>query len=164
MRSLGGARQCRTRANWAPALYIGSMPKEPRADVIMFDKAIEQQRTREVVRGFALSLADLGFVPYSRAGCVRMYGSTTARVWLQKFSGMPKFRVVMSFQAAGDKRRITECGDRFTYRGSPAGRKFDFNIRWGDDASDRCLREIRAFVEVVAMPWFEKQAAPPFDR
>jgi hypothetical protein len=83
----------------------------------------------------------------------------TARVWLQKFRNRAAFRVAMSFRAEPDGAWVTEFADRFTYRDSPTGRRFDFSVRWGDDAAERCLNEIRDFVRLVAVPWFEQQAA-----
>jgi hypothetical protein len=65
----------------------------------------------------------------------------------------------MSFTPHGSENSTVEFADKWTYRDSPAGRKFDFSIRWEDDAAERCLQEIRDFVVVVAVPWFESQAA-----
>ena len=125
----------------------------------MLDKAVEKYRTQLVKRKFAATLTDLGFEKKGGASCVRVVDGNTWHVWLQKFSRLPAFRVAMTFTPQVSEKRIIEFGDKWTYKDSPAGRKFDFSIRWGDDAAERCLREIRDFVQLVAVPWFESQAA-----
>jgi hypothetical protein len=125
----------------------------------MLDKGEEQRRSRTVIRGFAAMLVDLGFVKDVGGSCIRLLGTATCKVWLQKFRKQPAFRVAMSFKASDASESVTEFGDRWTYRDSPAGRQFNFSIRWGDDAAERCLQEIHDFVETVAIPWFEAQAA-----
>ena len=125
----------------------------------MLDAAEEQRRSRAVTRRLASTLTNLGFASGAGAGCVRPLGGGTCKVWLQKFRHQPAFRVAMSFAAPGRARPAVEFSDRWTYRDSPAGRRFDFDLRGGEDAAERCLREIRAFVEIVALPWFEAQAA-----
>jgi hypothetical protein len=124
----------------------------------MLDKAVEQSRARTVTRKFPSILTDLGFEKKPRAGCVRVVDGNIWHVWLQKFRHLPAFRVAMSFTPQGSKKSAVEFSDKWTYRDSPAGRKFDFGIHWGDDAAERCLQEIRDFVVVVAVPWFESQA------
>jgi hypothetical protein len=124
----------------------------------MLDKAVERQRSRAVAGRLSAALADLGFSKDAGASCVRQLRGATCRVGLQKFRHQPAFRVVMSFAAPGQARPVVEFSDRWTYRDSPAGRRFDFGIRWGEDAAERCLREIREFVELVALPWFEARA------
>ena len=66
----------------------------------------------------------------------------------------------MSFEPSGSvgKDRVVTFSDAYTYKDSPSGRKYDFGIRWGDDAVERCVAEIRDFVENVAIPWFDDQA------
>ncbi len=125
----------------------------------MLDKAVERFRAKTVTRKFPAMMAELGFEKQPGAGCVRVVDGNRWHVWLQKFSRQPAFRVAMSFTAQGSETSTVEFADRWTCRDSPAGRRFDFNIRWDVDAAERCLREIRSFVEVVAIPWFESQAA-----
>jgi len=125
----------------------------------MLDKAIEQSRAKLVTQRFSAMLTDLGFEKKSGASCMRVVDGHTWHVWLQKFRHQPAFRIAMSFKPADGERWITEFADPWTYRGNPSGRQFDFSIRWGDDAPDRCLREIREFVEMIALPWFAKQSA-----
>jgi hypothetical protein len=124
----------------------------------MLDKAVEQSRAKTVSRKFPALLADLGFEKQPGASCVRVTDGNTWHVWLQKFRHQPAFRVGMSFTPLGSEKSI-EFSDKWTFRDSPAGRQFDFNIRWEDDAAERCSQEICDFVVVVAMPWFESQAA-----
>jgi hypothetical protein len=125
----------------------------------MLDKAAEQSHAKAVTGKFPAMLADLGFEKKAGASCVRVVDGDTWHVWLQKFRRQPAFRVAMSFTPRGSEKSAVEFADKWTCGDSPAGRKFDFNIRWGDDAAERCLQEIRDFVEVVAVPWFEAQAA-----
>jgi len=110
------------------------------------------------MRRLAETLAPLGFSKDVGASCRRSTGHAVCRVWLQKFRHQPAFRVAMSFKPSPEAAWVTEFADRWTYRDSPAGRQFDFGIRFGDDAADRCLSEIQDFVETVALPWFEAQA------
>ncbi len=125
----------------------------------MLDKALEQSRARSVIRRFPAAIADLGFKKHRGAGCVCVVDGNTWDVWLQKFRHQPAFRVAMSFTPHGSEKALVEFADIWTFRDSPAGRQFNFSIRWGDDAAERCLKEIRDFVQIVAIPWFRLQAA-----
>jgi hypothetical protein len=129
----------------------------PRRDA-MLDKALEQSRAKSVTRRFPAALADLGFKKHRGASCICIVDGDTWHVWLQKFRHQPAFRVAMSFTPHGSEKARVEFADKWTHLDSPAGRKFDFRIRWGDDAAERCLREIHDFVQVVAVPWFKSQA------
>ena len=81
-------------------------------------------------------------------------------LWLQKFVRMPAFRVAMSFIPDGDQNRsVTEFGDRYTYKDSPAGRQFRFHFVRSEDAVEVCVREIEAFAREVALPWFRVHLA-----
>ena len=131
----------------------------PRLAEPVLDKATEQSRAKTVTRKFPAVLAALGFEKKAGASCIRMVDGDTWHVWLQKFRHQPALRVAMSFTPAGSEKSSVEFADKWTYRDSPAGRKFDFSIRWGDDAAERCLQEIHDFVEIVALPWFADQAA-----
>jgi hypothetical protein len=51
-----------------------------------------------------------------------------------------------------------EFADKYTFRDSPSGRRYDFSFRFGDDPAERCVGEIRDFIANVALPWFEQQA------
>lgn len=125
----------------------------------MLDKTVEQSRAKYVARKFPTMLADLGFEKKRGASCMRVVDGHTWHVWLQKFRNQPAFRVAMSFKPADSERWVTEFADPWTYRGNQSGRQFDFSIRRGDDAADRCLSEIREFVELIALPWFARQSA-----
>jgi len=125
----------------------------------MLDKAVEQSRARTVTRRLSAILVDLGFEKQMSGSCMRVVDGHRWHVWLQKFQNLPSFRVAMSFSPKGSEKWTVEFSDNWTYRDSPVGRRFDFNIRWGDDAEERCLREIHDFVQTVAVPWFEAQAA-----
>lgn len=125
----------------------------------MLDKAVERSRAQSVTRRFPATLADLGFKKHRGASCICVVDGDTWLVWLQKFRSGPAFRVAMSFTPRGSERATVEFADRWTYRDSPAGRRFDFSIRWGEDAAERCLNEIRDFVQIVAVPWFKSQAS-----
>jgi hypothetical protein len=125
----------------------------------MLDKAVERSRANSVTRQLPGVLAKFGFEASASSGGAAVVDGHTWRVWLQKFRHQPAFRVAMSFTARDGQAPAVEFADRWTCRDSPAGRKFDFGLGGGDDAADRCLREIRDFVEVVAIPWFKSQAA-----
>ncbi len=126
---------------------------------MMLDKEVERSRAKVVTQKFPAMLAELGFEKKPGASSIRMVDGSRWHVWLQKFRHQPAFRVAMSFTPRGSEKANVEFADKWTYRDSPSGRKFDFSIRWEDDAAERCLREIRDFVELVAIPWFESQAA-----
>lgn len=100
----------------------------------------------------------LGFARQTAGAYVLVQSEQVSRVWLQKFAHQPAFRVWTSFQANTTSKPVVESSDRFTYRDSPAGRQFDFSVRFADDAAERCLSEIREFVETVAIPWLNEQA------
>ncbi len=131
---------------------------------VMMDKTEEHRRTAAVKRRFPAALQALGFIR-DKGGCSRDLDGHRCRIWLQKFRHMPQFRVAMSFHPAGgdDSRWVTEFADAWTYKDSPGGRKYDFGIRWGDDAVDRCLREVHDFVENVAISWFAERASEARD-
>jgi hypothetical protein len=126
----------------------------------MLDKAIEQARARTVARKFPARLADLGFQKERGQSCIRMVDGNVWQVGLQKFRHQAAFRVWMKFTPRGSEKAAVEIADKWTYRNSPAGRKFDFSIHRGDEAAEHCLQEIRDFVETVAIAWFESQKAP----
>ena len=124
------------------------------------EKQEETRRAKSVKRRLPTVLKDLGYQPQSQGGCIKTVGGATCRVGLQKLSFDALFRVILSFEPPGGNEDATifEVSDPHTCTDSPSGRKYNFNIRWGDDAVDRCLREIHDFVMNVADPWFEHQA------
>ncbi len=124
------------------------------------NKATEQRRASSVKRRLPTALRDLGFTKGPGGSCVRVIDGHSCQVGLQKFRHEAAFRVIFSFQPAGCEQAdcVVEFSDPYTYRDSPSGRKYDFGIRWGDDAADRCITEIREFVEDVALPWFAEKA------
>lgn len=125
-------------------------------------KDSEKRRAAAVKRRFRATITSLGFSDGPGGGCVKNIGGHTCRVWLQKFVHQPAFRVAMSFSPVDGREGdwTIEFADRWTYKDSHGGRKYDFGIqRGGDEESiERCLGEIRDFVENVAMVWFEEQA------
>ena len=125
----------------------------------MLDKAVELSRARTVSRRLSGILVDLGFEKQVGGKSVRVVDGHRWHVGIHKLRHLPEFRVQMSFALKGSDNWTVEISDKWTCRDSPAGRRFDFNIRWGDDAEERCLREIHDFVQIVAVPWFEAQAA-----
>jgi len=124
------------------------------------DKAIEQQRARSINRRLPTGLRDLGFKKGAGGSCVRVIDGHLCRVGLQKFVHRPAFRVILSFEPGKDDGEdyVVEFSDLYTYKDSPSGRKYNFGIRWGDDAVERCIAEIHDFVENVGLAWFAKQA------
>jgi len=128
--------------------------------LVDMDKCIEKQRARAVVQRFPRVMRELGFSNVGRGGYTFQLDGHTCHVGLQKFTHQPAFRIIMSFEPSGGSRAdlVCEVSDPHTYRDTPSGRKYDFNIRWGDDAVERCVAELADFVRNVAMPWFVEQA------
>jgi len=123
----------------------------------MLDKKIEQARARAISRRFAQTIANSGFQKKDGA-CVLFKEGAICKVWLQKLRSGPVFRVAMSFYTPEAVTPVVEFADKWTYRDSPSGRKFNFEFRTGEDSVEHCLDEIREFVKTVALPWFEAQA------
>ena len=125
------------------------------------DNPTEQQRTRSVTRQLLATLRDLGFASSKGGSCTIAVLDSICRVGLQKFRHQTAFRVIYSLEPADGSRDgiVVDHSDRFTYRDSPSGRQFDFDIRWGDEPVARCLTEIHDFVRDVVIPWAESTAA-----
>ena len=124
------------------------------------DKLTEKNRASEVKRRFPAILRELGFTKSYGASGVRIVDGHTCKVGLQKFRHQSAFRIIMSIEPKGEKEgsRIIDYSDKYTYRDSPSGKIYDFGIRWGDKAAEKCANEIRDFIENVALPWFVRQA------
>jgi len=148
----------KTTKYWGPDATKRLASQMAEAEQREIEQSIEQARMKEVRQRFVSLLADLGFERKASASCGRVVDGNLWLVWIQQLQHEGVFRVAMSFIPANGGGRVVEFADRWTGGDSPAGRRFDFGIRGGDDVVERCLREIRDFVEVVAMPWFAGRA------
>ena len=120
------------------------------------DKAIEKARASAVLRGLAPEMKRLGFQrDGSRAYQILLDGHACV-IWLQKFSHMPAFRVAMTFRPRGSntQQHLTEFSDSWERR----DRKYNFRLHSSEETVSRCIADVVAFVEEIALPWFQQHA------
>jgi hypothetical protein len=121
------------------------------------DKTEEESRARAIRRKFPALVEPLGFTKMPEGGCAREFHGRSCRIDLQKFRHQAAFRVwfYMYSPDPSETKPIVECSDSWTIRDGPGPKTYNFGIRWGDDAVDRCLFEIEHFVVNVVIPWAE---------
>jgi hypothetical protein len=113
-----------------------------------------QANHRAVLARVRKALAALGFTSKTPSTYTTSISGQLCNVGVSKLTLMPTMRIYCS---VGEDRTAVLVSDSFQYRGNPSGRKFNFSLSRLEDNSEACASEIVAFVEQVAVPWFNER-------
>ena len=124
----------------------------------------ERSRTEKVRRLLRVALRELGFERTKTSFFTRCRVLTVQFIHLHKYSFAPEFRVHPGIRVSNDAFPAAALNGpdshRYTCKGAPGGRVYNFAFDAAPETFVRCADEIAAYVRTVALPWFDAWSDP----
>ncbi|TXH02528.1 MAG: hypothetical protein E6R07_15005 [Nevskiaceae bacterium] len=122
-------------------------------------KAMEQSNAKAAISKVRPRIEALGFKrsTRSRGRFELQIASHLCVLGVSKLSLSPRIRVTGRIDSNHNAGFLES--DEFTCKGHPSGLKFALDVSRFTDNSDTCAEQIVSFIELVALPWFNKAVA-----